>query len=292
MKPTLAIDIGGSKILVGLVAGAEVTAERLFETPRKASPDVWLDAVAEAVAPWSGRFAAAGVAVSGWIRNGRWSALNPATLPVPPDFPLVDALSQRLAVPVLAANDAQAAAWGEYRHGAGQGRDMVFLTISTGIGGGIVTGGRLLTGRGGIAGHVGQTWIETPSGESRLEDAASGAALARAAAAMGRPADTRALIAEANAGDPAAEQAVALVIERLARAMRSLQLVIDPDLIVIGGGLGLSDGFLGRLRAALAGVPQALRPDICAAALGANAGLIGIADLVTTKNTSASEVNP
>ena len=92
-------------------------------------------------------FETAAVAVTGAVKGGRWSSLNPGVLAIPRDFPLVEELSHRLGVNVIAMNDAQAAAWGEFRLGAGKDRDMVFLTISTGIGGGIVMGGRLITGR-------------------------------------------------------------------------------------------------------------------------------------------------
>ena len=94
-------------------------------------------------AAWRGRFDRVGAAVTGIVADGRWHALNAGILPVPAGFPIVEALSTRLGCPVLAINDAQAAAWGEYRFGAGAGRDIVFLTVSTGIGGGIVLGGRL-----------------------------------------------------------------------------------------------------------------------------------------------------
>jgi len=81
---------------------------------------------------WSGRFDTAAVAVSGLVSDGRWWSLNPLLLPIPPAFPLERELGRCLGKPVAALNDAQAAAWGEYRFGPGRGRDLVFVTISTG----------------------------------------------------------------------------------------------------------------------------------------------------------------
>jgi N-acetylmannosamine-6-phosphate 2-epimerase/N-acetylmannosamine kinase len=290
--PVLAIDIGGTKILSALVDGRQVLDRRRIETERGAGPQAWLDAIAATIADWRGRFNAAGVAVTGRIADGCWSALNPTILPVPDRFPLIQSLSSRLGVPVTAVNDAQAAAWGEYCFGAGRGTDMIFMTVSTGIGGGIVCGGRLLIGRSGLAGHVGQVLTGSHDGEERLEDITSGSALARLAAESGQTMDPPALLAAARAGDTPASTLIDRVAIPLARAARSLQLLVDPDCFVIGGGLGLADGFIGRLNGQVAHLPRDYRPEFRAAALGIEAGLVGVADLVRTKPESASEVNP
>jgi predicted NBD/HSP70 family sugar kinase len=287
--PTLAIDLGGTKTLVALVEGGAVRESRCLATVRDSGAEVWMETILAGVRPWRGSFERAGIAVTGTIRAGRWSALNPATLPVPPDYPLVHVLERGLGVPVTAANDAQAAAWGEYRYGAGQGCDMVFLTISTGIGGGLVSGGRLLKGRSGLAGHIGQTVIETPDGIMRLEDVASGGALARAAAARGIAAQA---VFDVGLRESRAEELAGPIIRLLTSALRSLQVTLDPDCFVIGGGLGLAEGFLSRLSETLADLPPALRPNLRAAALGAHAGVIGMADLVLIESNGHLEVTP
>lgn len=279
-RPVLAIDIGGTKILSALVEDGRVLARRRIETARDGGPQAWLEAVVTSIADWRGHFAAVGVAVSGRVVDGRWSALNPAVLPVPDGFLLVETLTGHLGVPVTAVNDAQAAAWGEYRFGAGQGADLVFITVSTGIGGGLVLGGRLVTGRGGLAGHVGQLLTDPIAGEQRLEDIAAGSALARLAAQGGQWPDPPAVLAAARAGNTAAEALIQGCLTPLVRCTRSLQMLIDPDCFVIGGGLGLADGFLDRLRNQAAAISCDYRPDFRAAALGTEAGLIGIADLV------------
>jgi predicted NBD/HSP70 family sugar kinase len=291
-EPVLAIDVGGTKILVALVDGVRVLEASQTATPRDGGPDAWLDTIAGLAAPWRGRFSVAAAALTGGVSQGQWSPLNPETLPIPPNFPIVAVLSERLGVPAVARNDAQAAAWGEYRHGAGRGADFVFLTVSTGIGGGIVIDGRLLTGHHGLAGHIGVGPVETPEGETLLETIGSGAALVRLARDLGKFTDAPAIMAAANAGEAWASGVVEAVISPVARRIRALQMELDPGLFVIGGGLGLAPGYLDRLRSSLASVRQEFRPVLRAAALGPNAGLIGIADLATSLTTSANEGNP
>lgn len=279
--PVLAIDIGGTKTLAALVRGSEVLDARTIPTPREQGAEAWCDAVGGLVADWHGHFGRAGMALTGGIAGGRWFALNPDTLPVPPGFPVVEAMQQRLGVPVHACNDAQAAAWGEYRHGAGRGSDMVYLTLSTGLGGGVVTGGRLLTGRSGLAGHVGQIRLASPDGATRLEDLLAGRAIARAAAAAGHPVDAAAVTEAALArGEAWALPIIEGSVTHLARIVADLQLLFDPELVVLGGGLGLDAAIRRRLSEALDVLPDVLRPRVVPAELGMNAGAIGVADLV------------
>jgi N-acetylmannosamine-6-phosphate 2-epimerase/N-acetylmannosamine kinase len=281
--PVLAADIGGTKTLVALVAGDQILESRRLLTEKARGPGVWLDAIAEAARDWRGGFGTAAVAVTGGVRGGRWSNLNPSVLAIPRDFPLVEELSRRLGVRVFAMNDAQAAAWGEFRFGVGKDRDMVFLTISTGIGGGIVMGGRLMTGRAGLSGHIGQMSVAVDDGYQRLEDAASASALERQAAARGHAVEASAIIGGAAAGEAWARDLIGAFADRLAIALCSIQMAIDPDCFVIGGGLGLAPGYLDRVRRRLASVEERVRPEVRSAALGANAGLLGVADLARSQ---------
>lgn len=277
--PVLAIDLGGTKLAAALVEGGRVLARREIPTDRAAGPGHWIDDAIALVTDWSS-FAAVGIAVTGAVRHGLWRALNPDTLPIPENYPLATEVARRLRLPVTARNDAQAAAWGEFRFGEAAGRDVIFVTVSTGLGGGIVTGGRLLEGRTGLAGHLGIAPIATSDGIRMLEEIASGSALARRAAAKGGP---RAVTAAAHRGESWAEAMLDDVVAPLALALRRLQLELDPDRIVIGGGLGLAPGYLDRLRHHLAELPDWVRPTLTAATLGADAGLIGIADIAATK---------
>lgn len=275
-EPVLALDIGGTKALAALVRGAEVLDRRQAPTPAAVGSAAWFDGVAALAEGWKGRFSRVGIAATGLVEDGRWSALNPATLDIPDATPLAAELSARLGAPALALNDAQAAAWGEYRFGAGQGRDMAFVTVSSGIGGGIVAGGRLLRGARGLAGSLGQ--VQGSAGGARLESGASGFAIAKAASAAGYAADTRAVFAAAAWGEGWAREIVDAAAARLAAALVDLQRIVDPDCVVLGGGIGLLDDFRAALDRRLADVPPLLRPRVVPASLGADAGIIGVAD--------------
>jgi len=272
--PILALDIGGTKTIAALVKGTEVVAQATVATDRAAGPDAWLAAAASAARDW-GAFAAVGAAVTGFVRGGCWSPLNPRILGIPPRFPLVERGTERFGAPFLAANDAQAAAWGEHRFGAGAGADLVFLTVSTGIGGGIVAGGRLLVG---LAGSFGQ--MRAPAnGEAPFEDQASGTWMGEGAARAGHAVAGAEIFARAEAGEPWAEALVAGSARRLALLCRDIQMTLDPPAIVVGGGVGLARGYLDRVHAALADLPPELAPRLLPAKLGVRAGILGVADL-------------
>ena len=277
-RPVLSIDLGGSKTLVALVQGPSVLDRVEIATDRTGGPQDWLCAIAEIAVGWQGRFDRAGMTVTGLVANGTWQALNPATLNLSAPFPLQARLAERLGVPVTIANDAQAAAWGEFVHGAGAGADIAFLTVSTGIGGGIVTGGRLLQGRSGLAGHFGQ-FLPTDGPTALFEDAASGTWIAGQGAEIGLAANARAVFAAAQAGNVAADGILAASAHRIGRLCQNLQLSFDPDRIVIGGGVGLGPGYLDRVARSLAHLDDLRRPRIVPARLGHDAGIIGMADL-------------
>jgi N-acetylmannosamine-6-phosphate 2-epimerase/N-acetylmannosamine kinase len=274
-KPVLAIDIGGTKTMVALVDQDTIIDERIVRTQREEGPDAWLDAIAAEIAAWRGRFDHTGIAVTGFVEGGRWSALNPATLGIPEDYPLVDKAAARLGAPAFAVNDAQAAAWGEYRFGAGRGEDIVFLTISTGIGGGIVMNGKLSTG---LAGHFGLT-RSASHGAEPLEDMTSGLWIAQQARQAGHDVDAVTVFAQALAGSAWAKSIVAKSAGQVALLCRDIKLIVDPQRIVIGGGIGLAPGYLELVRAKIGGLSSRITPHLVAAELGGRAGIIGAADL-------------
>jgi N-acetylmannosamine-6-phosphate 2-epimerase / N-acetylmannosamine kinase len=287
MTTVLAVDLGGSKILACLVQNGEILEESRVATPRSGGVDAWMDAVGALAAPWAGRFALAGVAVTGLVQRGHWQALNPDTLPIPAGFLLEAELTRRLRVPITSLNDAQAAAWGEHVAGAGRGADdLVFVTISTGIGGGVILDGRLLQGRSGMAGSIGQ--IRLPAGR-RLEEVASGSGIARLAAAEGQVVDAPALFAAHAAGAAFAGKVLDQAADATALLFRDLQYLYDPARIVVGGGVGLAPGHLERIRARLAHLSDVERPELVPAALGAHAGIIGITDLALREAAATRE---
>lgn len=272
----LALDVGGTKTLAALVRNGEILERRTIPTPQGVGTDTWFATIGALASDWQGRYDTVGAAVTGVVQDGTWSALNPRTLAIPARTPLVQRLTALFGVAAIALNDAQAAAWGEYRRGTGCGQDMVFVTVSSGIGGGIVLQGRLLQGANGLAGSFGQTL--GASGSDRLEARASGFGMAASASTLGHAATTHGIFAAVENGLPWAAALLDKAIEDLAVGLCDLQKLIDPQVIVLGGGIGMLPQFLDRLVARLSLEPRHLRPVIRPAALGGDAGIIGIAD--------------
>jgi N-acetylmannosamine-6-phosphate 2-epimerase / N-acetylmannosamine kinase len=288
--PILAVDVGGSKCAVAIVVEADVVARTTVPTPASEGPAAVVDAVVAAgralldEAPQPPTLL--GIASAGVVDAGRVRAMSPELLPGWTDFPLVASLSERFGVPATALNDAQAAAWGEARFGAGRGRtSLLFVTVSTGVGGGLVVGDRLWRGHTGLAGHVGHlrgyasgSVAGRGGPRPKLEALVSGTALARRAAESGQEAEARQVIAAAEDGAPWAKRIVDEAAEALAQALADARALVDPEVVVLGGGVGLNPSFRRALEAAIATLPASLRVTLVAAELGADAGLIGAAD--------------
>lgn len=277
----LAIDLGGTKTMASLVQAGKVIETVSIRTDRSGSPEAWLDAIAAVTCDWKGRgrYAAVGIAVTGAVRAGYWRAMNKATLGIEGEFALETRATEIFGAPTVAANDAQAAAWGEYK--ASEDRsDLVFITVSTGLGGGIVSNGTLL---GGIAGHFGQM-RDPDDGNLRLESRICGPWIAAEAGRLGYFCEARAVFDAAASGEEWAVVIIDGVARRFARLCCDIQLAIDPARIVIGGGVGLAAGFIDRVRAEIIALAPPVMPELRAAKLGASAGIVGIADLVLTHN--------
>jgi predicted NBD/HSP70 family sugar kinase len=288
----LALDLGGTTTRAALVRGGRVEERSVAPTPAKEGPEAAVAVAAELLTPFVGRVDAVCVAATGRVHDGRVSAVNRATLPGWDEFPLARALEELTGLPVRVVNDAHAATWGEARFGAGRGaRGFAFVTVSTGIGAGVVAEGRLLRGARGLAGHLG-FWslagdgvagaVRAPDGgRTVLEHLASGTGIARAgSAACGEPLSTRAVFARAEGGDARARAVVREAVDALARALVDLRWLVDPERVAVGGSVGLAPGYLVALRRAL----TRLEPDdplaVVAAELGADAGLLGVAALL------------
>lgn len=144
---TLAIDIGGTKLAAALIgADGQIRDRRELPTPASQTPEALRDALSALVSPLQAHAQRVAIASTGIIRDGSLLALNPHNLGGLLHFPLVKTLEQLTNLPTIAINDAQAAAWAEYQALEGDVTEMVFITVSTGVGGGVVSGGKLLTG--------------------------------------------------------------------------------------------------------------------------------------------------
>ncbi len=304
------VDVGGTKIAAGLVDAAGRVAERV-EVPTPAS--AWeleraVVAVVERVR--DGQQVPVGVATAGVVHPGT-GVVTGVNVPWA-GHPLRDRLTQLLGVPVVLENDANAAAWAEYRFGAGRDAgSLVLLTLGTGLGAGFVLGGRLHGGARGLAAEVGHVCL-VPGGRpcpcglyGCWERYTSGSALAADVAALDpapvwvprdRAAVGRAVLAAARGGDPVAAGLLREQGRRLGQGLAVLTSLLDPDVVVVGGGLAaVGDLLLDPARDALAeAMSPALGgelPGVVAAELGPDAGVVGAADLARRSRRAGTRDN-
>lgn len=281
-----AVDIGGTKTAAARIAAGEVVGKRTCATDGTADLDAHLETVEDMISDlgWSKASGdVLGVTVTGRVSvQGEWSAVNAGTLSLTENAPLGDALKERFGA-VNWSNDASASALAEYLLGAGIGSDnFAYITVSTGVGGGLVFHGRLLESGSGLAGHLGfstSRLAETRCGCGRMgtvESVSSGRAIAQAAADAGHAGlDAREVFIAARASEGWAET----IVDRSARAIAELcgniTAILDPDAIAIGGSVGLAEGYIERVQAHLAEEPILFRRSVMRAQLGADSPLLG-----------------
>lgn len=313
--PSIGFDIGGTN-LRGAVVGSGGT---LLATASRRTPSTELeleDAIAEVVDELRAAVPEAegvGLAVAAFLdadcRTVRFAPHLPWV-----DAPVAERLEQRLGTTVVLEHDANAAAWGEYRFGASRGAGTwVMFAMGTGIGGAMMTDGRLFRGAYGTAPEFGHMTVvpggrPCPCGKRGcLERYCSGTALVTTAEELAcdmtddsplaerivrsyvnRPSVTGAdVMAAAGAGDPLGLAAVADFSQWLGQGLAIVADVFDPELIVIGGGVaGGFDQYIDQAKESFAAnvTGAGHRPEavVAVAQLGADAGMIGAADLVRT----------
>lgn len=283
---TLCVDLGGTRMRAALVADdGRILHREVRPTPRDAPrPDALVEllrAVRSRGAPGEGPAERAVVGVPGRVDHARGVLDHAPNLP-PTWAPHLgeQALAEAVGVPVALANDADLAAVGEAVHGAGRGfEDVLFVTLSTGVGAGVLLRRRLVAGRRSAA-EAGHHVIDLQAfrkGEpSTFEQLASGTAFARIAAQRGLT-DPTAVVGLAKAGDPRAVAVLDQVGLAAAVGVRNLCFLFTPEVVVIGGGLGLSGSWiLDAVRDHLAAHgPPAWSADVRVAELGDDAGLVG-----------------
>ena len=290
-RPVLAADVGGTQMRAALVGeGGDVLLRRSSATPENADVPAALIELIRDVGAESGHgtVSHAVVGLPGGVdyEHGRlmWAPHLPQGWP---DRLSRDELTAQLGIPAHIANDADLAAVGEAAFGAGRGTaDVAYLTISTGIGAGVVLGGRLLRGARSLA-EVGHTVIDWHAWRERLpctlEELGSGSGVARMAAEAGLTAgNAREVAAAAADGDATAIAIWQSAITACAAGVSNLVMSFYPSVVVIGGGLGRREEFFGPLREAVLGRPEHHPTDLTVvpAALGDDAGLAGAAGWV------------
>ena len=280
----LAIDIGGTKLAAALIgADRQIRDRRELPTPASQTPEALREALATLVAPLQAHAQQVAIASTGIIRNGSLLALNPHNLGGLLHFPLVKTLEQLTDLPTIAINDSHAAAWAEYQALERDITDMVFITVSTGVGGGVVSDGKLLTGSGGLAGHIGHT-LADPHGPvcgcgrvGCVEAIASGRGIAAAAQGELAGANAKTIFTRAGQGDEHAQQLIHRSAHVLARLIADVKATTDCQCVVVGGSVGLAEGYLALVETYLAQEPAAFHVELLAAHYRHDAGLLGAA---------------
>lgn len=306
---TIGIDIGGTKIAAGVVDQAGSVLARTIR-PTDPEDPVGIEAsVVDCIRELRDdhQVAGVGVAAAGFISADRERVLFAPNIAWR-DHPLAQRIRAQVNLPVAIENDANAAAWAEYRFGAGAGhRDMVMLTLGTGLGGAIVSDGHLIRGAFGAGAELGHVKIN-PGGhrcgcghEGCWEAYVSGTALQKAAraAVVAYPdvASTLLTLAAASKikgvhvtqaarqGDPLAVQLLQRLGWWLGYGLATMTAAVDPGIVVLGGGIASdADLFLPAARAAyldnLSGRGFRGVPEFAVARLGNEAGIVGAADSV------------
>ena len=288
----IGVDLGGTKILAGVVnRDGSIVRRHERPTPQDAQEHVLLELEAAVEELLDDSVAAVGFGVPSPIDQARGIVVHCVNVPLE-NAPLRDRMYERFGIPIGLDNDANAAAIGEWRAGAGRyDDDLVMLTLGTGVGGGVISGGRPFRGRNGEGaefGHVvivhdGRPCQGACTGRGHLEAYVSGtAASAAAREAFGPSADAHRLVRLANEGDETAKGLLVDVARYLGSGIGSFANIFGPQLIVLGGGFGVAAyEYLSGPAEAVA-KREALEPmrssfRLAKAELGTAAGLIGAA---------------
>ena len=311
MSLTVGVDVGGTKVLGGVVdASGKVLATSRRDTPREGGSEL-TKTIAEVALELMQEHSitAVGVSAAGFVSSDRKTMLATPNIADWNGVQLDVELTKLIGLPVVIENDANAAAWGDAKFGAGRNQaHMMMLTIGTGVGGGIVVNNELYRGAFGIAAEFGHLRV-VPEGHlcgcgarGCFEQYASGSALRRHAreAISASPDLARNLLARgdgtidgltgqaitdaAREGDAVALAAFQTTAQYLGAGIASLAVLLDPSCVVIGGGvIDAGEILLAPTREAMKRyMPFAGKhpyPEIVAAELGNEAGLVGVADL-------------
>jgi glucokinase len=309
MGLTIGVDIGGTKIAAGVVdENGQILETSKVPTPSTA--DHVIDAIADAVRDASAEYEveAVGIGAPGYVDDKRATVLFTPNLSWRHEA-LKDKVEQRIDLPVVIENDANAAAWGEYKFGVGTGHeDVVCITIGTGLGGGVIIGGKLHRGRFGVAAEFGHIRM-VPDGllcgcgnQGCWEQYASGSALVRYARQRATATPERAAtllglgdgtpegiqgkhISEAaRRGDRVSVDSFRELARWAGAGLADLATLFDPGAFIVGGGVSdegdlVLDPIRKSYRRWLVGSRWRPHAEVLAAQLGGEAGLVGVADL-------------
>ncbi len=288
----IGVDLGGTKILAGVLArDGSVVRRHERPTPQDSQEHVLAELEAAVAELLDKSVGAVGFGAPSPIDQARGIVVRCVNVPLE-NAPLRERMGERFGLPVGLDNDANAAAIGEWRAGAGRGEDdLVMLTLGTGVGGGVISGAQPFRGRNGAGAELGHVVIVHDgrpcqgacTGRGHLETYVSGsAATAAAREALGPAVDAHGLVGLADEGDAKAKDLLAGIGRHLGSGIGSFVNIFGPQLVVLGGGFGVAAYEHLRGPAEEVARREALEPmrssvQLAKAELGTAAGLIGAA---------------
>ena len=283
MGKVLALDIGGTKIAAAVVTESGMLVGRQqVATPRGGAAQLAL-ALETLITPYRHLVDFIAVASTGIINDGRLTALNPANLGGLADFPLQDCIQSIAQLPCVLLNDGQAAAWAEYQALSDDYDNMMFVTVSTGVGGGIVLNKKLLVGHRGLAGHIGHT-LSDPHGllcgcgrRGCVESVSSGTAIAAETLGWKQPVAAARVFEMAQLGNIQAENIINRSATAIAQMLADMKMALDLEVVILGGSVGLAVGYLERVIGAQKILPEIYRVPMQSAHHRQDSGLLGAA---------------
>lgn len=310
MALTIGVDVGGTKVAAGVVDEHGRIVAKLKRSTPAASPAQTADVISEVVLELlrDHHVQAVGLGAAGFIDKAKTAVLFAPNLAWR-DEPVKKKVEDRVGLPVVVENDANATAWAETIFGAARGHEhVVLVTVGTGIGAGIVVNGRLYRGRWGVGGEPGHyrvvpegrlcgcgnrgCWEQYASGNALVAEAREFAARSPGGAVRllqlggGTPGGITgpAITQAAREGDPAALRCFGIIGSWLGQGLADLAAILDPGCFVIGGGVSAAGDLLLRparaaFQASLTGRTYRPFAEIRLAELGPDAGLVGAADL-------------
>lgn len=279
-----AVDLGGTKTSAARIEAGQVVQHIQKPTQGEADPDAQIGQIAELLNQLGYQADdLLGVAVTGRVDQvGNWSSINSATLTKINAVPLEEIIKSTIG-PVAVINDAAAATLAEYRLGSGRGHEnFAFITVSTGVGGGLILNGRLHQSPNGLAGHIGFT--SAPGGNAMcgsgrfgtVESVSSGRAIAHAALNAGfADMDAKAVFQHARAGAGWAHTLIEKSAHGVAELAADLVALLGVTRIALGGSIGLADGYLERVNSHLSVQPTLFHAEMVHTELAAHGPLIG-----------------
>ena len=312
---TIGIDVGGTKVLAGVVdSNGQIISRVRKDTPKSGGPQL-VEVITEIVQEinqnpqFAGKITGVGLSWAGLISSDRSTIIDSPNISNCTNYPIGKLLSEKISLPVIVENDASAALWAEYKFGVAQNLNPVmFFIIGTGMGGGLIVDGNLHRGYSGAGAEFGHMIVQKDGQlcgcgtKGCIEQYASGTALLRIARELiqERPAQSAALLAKvegkpenltgsiltaaARENDEIALAAFKRQADWLGMAMASYTLILDPQAIIIGGGVVEAGELL--IKPAAEAMVKYMPfgkdrniPQVLAAKFGNDAGLVGAANL-------------